>query len=189
MAWPYDANIRTFGALQQVPSNDLNEIQERIVDLHRVRVIDSTIGLLPTDATAAGWAYELLASISGFGYRATTGNGAGTEAMVFPIHTPDGYRLNTVEVKTYATNVGYPRFTLYGLDSKIASSATAPVPGVLSSAATPGGTGWNTLTLTPTVTPAVITADLSVYVLADIPYINDEVIAVQANYYPITPTP
>lgn len=184
MAWPEDAKDVTYAALVEVTSDNLNEIQERIVDLHRSRtkVITSAIPEF-NQAGSYETAWEWSANAYWDCYVALS--------LYFFIEGISGYRLSDVEVKYYGGGASAPAIDLYKSDQNFDSSTTAPALGaaIATQYATAQNGVWVTASMTPTSPPESLGAD-NVFILDLVPgQINDRCGGIRATFLPLTPTP
>jgi hypothetical protein len=180
MAWPIDAIIRTYAALSQVFSNDLNELQKRIVDLHRSRIVPIT--LANAKGGAGEWNFDTDAPE--FGWTCVTG----AQPLVIPIPIPDGAKLKSVRVKVRNNAAASMVGDLYEITHSIEAAAVAPTIGASLANDTAAGAGaWDTLRL-DLADQEMVDYRQIVCVISS-PTASDSVAAVYATYEPITPTP
>jgi hypothetical protein len=182
MAWPIDAIIRTYGALSQIFSSDLNAIQNRIVDLHRVRIVPISTGLPKAPAGVLEWSFDSVQPE--YGWTCITAGGA----LQFPIPIPDGAKLMAVRVKVRNDGAATLVANLYEIDHKIGAATTAPtIGGSLANDVSAGAGTWDTLLLDLADQEMVDYRQVVVELTAA--SVGDQVAAVYATYEPITPTP
>jgi len=182
MAWPIDAIIRTYGALSQVFSSDLNAIQNRIVDLHRPRIVPITAATPEAPLGVWGWVFDNVVPVNGWMCVTVA------SPLVIGIPIPDGAKLKKVQIKVYSSGAASIEAHLYELDHKIEAATTAPVNGSsLAYDAAAGSAAWDTLLLDLTDQEMVDYCQIIVRVTTPSP--GDQVAAVYATYEPITPTP
>lgn len=183
MAWPINAIIRTYAALSQVFSDDLNEIQNRIVDLHRPRLLPITQACIKEDAGGIGeWYFDTDAPETGWTCVVTNG------VLVLPIEIPDGAELQAVYVKVKNDSTASMVADLYEINHNIEAATTAPAKGSSLATDSAAGSGaWDTLTLDLTDQEMVDYRQVIVEITAATA--SDFVAAVYALYQPITPTP
>jgi hypothetical protein len=180
MAWPYDAVKTTYGSLQPVASADLNDWQNRIVDLHRERKISLLTGIPENDASHHPyWDY-----VSLFWWVANA-----AAHIVFPIPCQSGFRLKNVHVKYYGGGAAAPTIGLYGYSANFDASATAPASeAALATYTTASNGAWVSAALTPAATElAGVDRTFFVDVLAG--QSSDRIAGIRATFEPITPTP
>jgi hypothetical protein len=181
MAFPYDALLRTYGALQQVLSADLNAMQQATVDLcyRKTRMFYDLI------APDAAWKF-----VGASGYLDWVAQATGTSyPAVVPFSFPENVRIYAVKVKVYvASGVGLG-VDLHWQDNNIEDNPTVgPSWGTADASDAPTGTGWSVRTLTPSASPHTLGADECGLVLLTDPDVNDEFAAIQVDYEPITAT-
>jgi len=182
MAWPIDAILRTYGALSQVFSADLNDIQNRIVDLHRTRIVPISTGLPKAPLGVLEWSFD--SDQPEFGWTCITAGGD----LQFPIPIPDGCKLKAVRVKVRNNAAASLVADLYEIDHKIEAATTAPtIGGSLANDVSAGGAAWDTLLLDLADQEMVDYRQVVVELTAA--SAGDQVAAVYATYEPITPTP
>lgn len=183
MAWPNDAVLNTYSPGQQVRSADLNDWQNRIVDLHRDRYRHVT-----------SWRKEVNADVDGWKVTGGPGEETGWICQVANdvlwgfIDLPDGAILKEVDV-------GVNTITDTGLTVRVvredmnwdAGSYVGPSAPTLLGSGNPTGTTDEIVSVTAI---AHTVTDQNLYFLtitsADV---GDVVHGARFLYEPITPTP
>ena len=100
MVWPYDAIDNTYGALDPVLSANLNQIQNRVVDLHRDYEV---IYMEAMTQLNAGMTWSIVKTQEQSGWQARIG----AEPIYFMCRHQTGGILESVQVK-YFNNGGAP---------------------------------------------------------------------------------
>ncbi len=181
MAWPIDAILRTYAALSQVFSDDLNAIQNRIVDLHRERAVPIVWAAKEATGTL-GWTFDT--AQAEYGHICVTA----ASTLVGLINLPNGAKLKSVSVKVRNDGAASMVGNLYEVDHKIGNSTTAPAKGsTLATDAAAGSAAWDVIVLNPTDHEVADYTQLIVEITAA--SADDMVAAGYAVYEPITPTP
>ncbi|HHE72640.1 MAG TPA: hypothetical protein ENL34_10220 [Chloroflexi bacterium] len=186
MTWPIDALLRTYTSKMQIPSADLNNFQQRIVDLHAPRIIPVTRALIKDYVTggtdvALQWQYDTADLTLGWTCRSNA------DPIIFPIPIVDGAVLATVYVKVYNSAAATLTAHAYEIDHKVEAATTVPAKSAsLANDAAAGATAWDTMVLS---IDQVMAAYRQIVIEVDAATVNDRVAAVYAAYQPITPTP
>lgn len=187
MAWPLDAKDHTFSALGQVPSDTLNEVQDRIVDLHRDRTIMVSSYFCETDgANLPSWTQHT--TEPWFTCRAAY-------SLSGRIGLPHGSIVKSVKVKLWLDAATGMKLDLYADDTNMAVSATVPTALSIGDQLAPTysvAAAWFTAEWSTGVagfTDWTVPADNCLRVLIDDPDASDRISGIQVTYQPITPTP
>lgn len=191
MAWPIDAKDVTYAPLTPVPSDNLNEIQDRIVDLHRVRKRVFFDGFPAIDGSSNP-AWGVQSSRLTWDCKA----GGATSYLTIPIQFQGQDAIVvSVEVKyRIATAVGL-QLALYEVDHHFDVAATAPALNIIGSVFTSSGGSppdWRIHDGTGTWAgslPVTISEEESLILAVADPDLGDEISGVWVEYQPITPTP
>ncbi len=130
MAWPYDAKDVTYAANSEVPSTNLNAIQERIVDLYE----DYTIVQVEAESEHDGvghpyWVIDPANPEEGYGKNVGSGASIGSGDLYFFIKARVGFVLKEARIKYYnghATNASTLQFNIYKPDLNFDISANGP---------------------------------------------------------------
>lgn len=189
MTWPQDDRHYAFAALSPVPADTLNEMQDRIVDLHRERklIVDAYSTELDgsnlpawVTATANPW---FICRAAGFGLCARA-------------RFPHGAIIKEIHAKVYLASASGMTIDIYQDDTNMAVAATTPTSISLGNQLTPAPGGyptWDVASWTDGVngfSETTIPNDSMIRVLFDNnPSTSDLVGGVQIVYEPITPTP
>jgi hypothetical protein len=184
MAWPDDAKDITYAADVVVPSDNLNEIQDRIVDLHRSRTM-VILGAYPDLDGAQNPCWEFQTGASNYWLCDVA------QGLTFLIRGIVGYRLSDVEVKYYGGGAGTPAIDLYKIDQNFDSATTAPARGsaIATQYATAHNGAWANCSLTPTSPPETLAAD-NIFMIDLVPgQIGDRCGGIRVTFLPLTPTP
>jgi len=193
MTWPIDAIDVNYAAGMHVPSANLNQIQNRIVDLHRLRQEVRVTAVSGVDSSInPSWAPDSVNPEQGWAPR---GGPGGDTALYFWIRARAGAQLAMVEIKYYnadPTLAAVNTAALYSVDARFSSGATIPSKTTLV-APTAFGNGaltWTTLTLTPAAADELGDDHTWLVVISGYmhPY-DDRVAGVRVKIQPITPTP
>lgn len=160
-----------------------NEIQDRVVDLHRPRILPITQACVKEDAGGVGeWYFDTDAPEAG--WTCVVANGV----LVIPLEIPDGCELERVYIKVRSNAAASMVADLYEINHNVEAATTAPSKG--SSLATDSAAGlgaWDTLSLDLTDQEMVDFRQVIVEITAA--SAADQVAAVYARFLPITPTP
>jgi hypothetical protein len=184
MAWPYDDRSYDFTPLGPVPSDDLNEIQDRIIDLHTDRSI-ALVSAFPGRVAATdafGW---YMSNLNGQWYCAVADislmlyGSLPSAAIIKSVHVKwklaaaDGMLLDAfVDNHNYVTADGAPTEASLGAQ-KAATAASWPKWGV---------SEWTGLSYT-------IGAGESIRVVASAPDVDDLITGVKVVFTPLTASP
>jgi hypothetical protein len=189
--WPFDAKNVVYGVNVPVPSSNLNAIQDRIVDAHRIRnkvIFNAAPNLSGASPTAIpGWF-----CIGG-------GHGGGVvqpswrcqdaaSGLVIPIELPVAAKIWTVQVKYELNAAAGIAFDLISECPYFDTHATDPA-GTLLGTVSPGGVGPDVETIDIIATPHEIVNDDICYVLIHSADVGDDIFGIRVHYTPITPTP
>lgn len=189
--WPEDARDVSYSANQVVPSDNLNEIQDRIVDLHRQHVIllrEAEIEEWDSGSGHYRMGWRLAGSNPEWGWECQN-NG---EEIRFPLAglrtETNPVRISRVRLKVY--NSGTPAMVanLYKMDMQFDAAATAPALGSSLASDTATTANWEVLELTP-ASPIELTADALVMVCVTSAVAAERIAAVEVTLLPIKPTP
>jgi hypothetical protein len=189
MAWPEDAVDVNYGPLDVVSSDNLNEIQLRIVDCHRVRAEIRFAAYPKWNSNAPAWEPDDAGSM--LTWKCITAGATGI--LYLPFEAREAVVLVSVDIKFYLATATGLTFQLYLQDDSYDVAATAPAWG--SGVAGAGPTtptlgaypGWGVVTLTPT-SEVVLTDQDRLMVWCTDPDANDEIASARWNMRPIDPT-
>lgn len=187
MAWPIDTKHTVFAAQVPVPSDCLNEMQDRIVDLHSARSRTFINGISRVDVSDNPcWEYAGGSSpyvgwenINGGGELIVNAQFEGLN-VVLPA--------NGVKVKWYiATAVGLVA-KLYLMDAQFGASGTVPTRSLLDTITSSGGSPPDWRVETFTFSEQTLDEDQWLAVEFSDPDAGDMVAGVRVNFEPVTPT-
>jgi len=184
MAWPVDARNKSYTAGVSVPSSDLNEHQDRIVDLHRIQTVDISAGMAVDSGGVPAWFYD---SVNGYWNSiAVTGD------LVIPIQLRNGGNgaiIRETRIK-WGRGVGVEASVLLrSVDSNIATPATAPAVSAIWGPTTPGIPISTWTTIVNLAIGKTLGPDEMLFLRVDPIGLNNKLGGVQVTYEPLTPTP
>ena len=175
MVWPYDAVPTVYAPLMPVESDDLNELLERVVDVHRERKITLVLAMDNTGTNQWTWMGTAWVAVS-------------AATITFPIQVPTGWRLKNARVKCQSNGaVGFV-LGLYAYSAKFDSAGTAPAVEAALDSDVLVTSGWAILDLTPAATE-LATNDRIFLVTVAAGQAGDIVAGIRVTFEPITPTP
>ena len=182
MAWPLDALDITYVADRDVPSDNLNEIQQRIVDLHAVHQVTFFNGVSqgnPPDWTQA-------AGLPEQGWEAV---GAGGRLLI-PIQLHgQNHIIDEVRVKYYIAAAVGLTIDLTLIDGKYDAAATDPTAaGVGATHTSAGGAPADWRVAEWTALAQTVDDESFLVVRIANHDIGDRVLGAQVQFQPITPT-
>ena len=134
MAWPLDANDVVYSGEQIVPDTNLNEIQERIVDIHRERSQTFWPTVCEMPLSVPSWAPQ-------GGTTPEWGCITGGETLWIPVSLPPGSVIKQVVVKVYLAAATGLFVRLDKVQANFASGTTAPAFTNVEAPASPTGHG------------------------------------------------
>ena len=196
MAWPYTAPDRIYSANMEVTSDNLNEIQERIVDLHRDRTIVLTEGFATWYAAGPSPSWIRLAGFYEQGYVSLV---AATD-LVFPVVVPipttgtNGAVIKSYSVKWYNNNASAdkPNVVLYSTDGLYVADASAPSAMTslsdMAAVADIGGNAWGKRTVSG-LSLTTNAEGIAFLIVCTCTNVGDKVAGVEITYQPITAEP
>ncbi len=190
MAWPLDDRDHDFTPLARVPSSTLNEMQDRIVDVHRERSrIIASYGCITGATNLPTW------------YNSPTGlywqcrEAGATFGLVGSLSLPNGAVVTGIDAKIHLQSASGLTIEPFKLTSNMATAKLAAAAVSLGTIQTPTiGSGYPDQTEV-TWSDGVngfsdwqcTTGDLLCVVFLD-PDVQDRVEAVQVTYEPLTST-
>lgn len=182
MAWPYTTAHTTFTALLKVGSTFLNSIQAAVIDLFARH--DKVELVFVSEEDGAG---SKVPAWTGY---ATVGNGvvcntANKKAWAI-IRGRNGMRLYAVRLKVWNNAAASLSATLYQVDQKYSSSASAPTSTNLAGAAATAAVSYETITLTPAAAPVTLSEGDVFVVEVGAASVDDRVVGVQVETEPLT---
>ena len=184
MAWPVDDRDYDFSVLGQVPASTLNEIQDRIIDLHRsrTRVFWPTVAECEVGATGL-MAWTPASSILPY----LTCLYADRDLWI-PIHLDETAIITDITAKVYKTADGICA-KVDKLDCVFDTDAGVPVFSNLAgpAASVGGAPTWEVIDLSSPC-PFTLAVDEMIFVKITTPDVGDHCAGAQVMYQPLTPT-
>lgn len=179
MAWPYDAKHYTFAGNLYVPSATLNEMEDRIVDLHRTR----TLVLYDAYSAESGsWVDTTHDYWQLGGYSSDAG-------LYFDFRAVEGMIITKVEAKVYNADGSSQTFHLAPFRGNVHFDVAATAPaweGATDYTKSVATTAWDIIT-SGTVSLAITEGQkFSAKVIGVT--VGDRIAGVQITYQPLTAT-
>jgi len=180
MAWPLDANDVVYSGEQIVPDTNLNEIQERIVDIHRERSQTFWPTVCEMPLSVPSWTPQ-------GGTTPEWGCITAGETLWIPVSLPPGSVIKQVVVKVYLAAATGLFVRLDKVQANFASGTTAPAFTNVEAPASPTGTGaWNVVDM-PTLSHTVAFGEIYLVRVGD-PDAGDMCAGALVVFEPFTPT-
>lgn len=187
MAWPYDAVYQAMSAGMELASALMNEIQERIVDLHKDHTICLYEAWSDFDTSGAQNYWEIDAATPSKGYETIATGGR----LWYCFQSREGVVLKSMKVKYYNSDASpaLPICTAFVDDMHFDVAATAPSFGtaVGTVAGNVASTAWGISSVTGLSAPVL--AGQKLVVVVDALKVGDFCAGVQLTVQPLTMTP
>lgn len=185
MAWPLDAKHTTTANDGAAHSVLFNEIQDRIVDLHRLQTVSLVAGLCDIDVSNDP-AWKLSGGGAQQGWECRNTN----SILLMPVE----YRIGTnsaaikqIEAKVYNTSTASIQMDLHIVDLKMSDTTTAPVMGSSEGGiAAAEDSSWEILSVSGI--DVTIGSESLAVVIFTLATQADLVAAVQVDIEPLTPS-
>lgn len=183
MAWPIDTRDESYTALTAVPSDNLNEIQDRIIDIHNVRSRTFINGMVESVGGASGWDYNHAAP------RGWVNVNAGRLLIPIAFKSLNPIiQANGVSVKYYISAAVGLDMELFLCDAQFGAAATVPTSSSLDSYTSTGGSPPDWRITTFSFSAQALDEDQYLAVVFTNPDAGDIVAGVKVEFQPITPT-
>lgn len=182
MAWPNDARDKSYSALTSVPASNLNEIQDRVVDLHRDRDITFRGGF----AEDTFWELDDVDARFGWDCIATS---AGADALEIPFIFRTSVIVSRVRVKFFMNAVTVMTLQVFERDLELAVAATAPSGVAIATQNESGGAPPDWRVHDFAGLSHTIAVDSSLSLLVSNPTVGNRIAGCVVTFQPVTPTP
>jgi hypothetical protein len=185
MAWPFDAIFKAFVFQTPIPYEVLNEVQERIVDLHRDKTQVFWPGTFENEG--AGVDADELSWCAAASLNPEMTCLADDRDLWVPISLPRGAVIKQIDVKVYVLAATGLYVRLDRQDCQFDNSTTQPTFSNIEAPAAPGSSGWHTVSM-PGLSYTVAGDDMYLVRIGGASA-GDRCSGAQVTYQPITPTP